>query len=78
MLDKEQFELQWAPYLNGAGGGLYILFGGGGYLSWRNRASGDDFDDDRSEYEKEFSEPKTLRPFLDNSMSRHSTKSEVV
>ena len=63
MLDKDKYNLDWAPYLNCAGGALYVFFGAGGYLSWRNRTA-EDFDDDRSEFEKEFSDVKTSRPFL--------------
>ncbi|KAK7474600.1 hypothetical protein BaRGS_00034184 [Batillaria attramentaria] len=78
MLDKENYKLLWAPYLNCAGGGLYIFFGVGGYLSWRNSAL-EDMDDDRSEYEKEFSDHKTShRPFLDRSVSKQSQRSDAV
>lgn len=79
MLDKDNFNLLWAPYLNCAGGGLFIFFGVGGYLSWRNRAL-EDFDDDtRSEYEKEFSDHKNShRPFLDRSISKQSQRSDAV
>ena len=70
MLDKDKYNLDWAPYLNCAGGTLYVFFGAGGYLGWRNRAA-EDFDDDRSEFEKEFSDVKiSSRPFLDRQTSR--------
>jgi hypothetical protein len=73
MLDKDVYELLWAPYLNAGGGGIFVFFGVGGYLSWRNRAS-DEFDDDRSDFEKEFSDVKVSRPFLDRQTSRTSAK----
>lgn len=78
MLDKDHFRLQWAPYLNCSGGGLFIFFGVGGYLSWRNRSL-EEMEDDRSEYEKEFSDHKTShRPFLDRSISKQSQRSDLV
>lgn len=78
MLDKDRFNQGWAPYLNVAGGGIFVLFGVGGYLSWRNR-SPDEFDDDRSEYEKEFSDVKGSRPFLeDKQTSRIGVKASEV
>jgi len=49
MLEKDVYQLMWAPALSGAGGGLFFLIGVGGYLSWRNKSSFEDWDD-RSEY----------------------------
>ncbi|KAK7090189.1 uncharacterized protein [Littorina saxatilis] len=76
MLDKENYNLEWAPYLNCAGGVIYIFFGVGGYLSWRNSASRDEFDDDCSEFEREISDVKTnnRQPFLDRQTSKTSAK----
>ena len=77
MLDKDQYELQWAPYLNCGGGTVYIFFGVGGYFSWRNTAA-EDFDDDRCMYGKEIA-VKVSKPFLEkNSLRGLAKESEVI
>lgn len=49
MLEKETFELMWAWILPGIGAVLYLLIAIGGYLSWRNHSTDEEFDD-RSEF----------------------------
>ncbi|GFO28179.1 hypothetical protein PoB_005468400 [Plakobranchus ocellatus] len=49
MLEEEAYELLWAPALPGIGGALYLLIALGGYLSWRNHSTDEEFDD-RSEF----------------------------
>jgi len=51
MLEREVYELMWAPVLCGVGGGLFLLMAVSGYLSWRNNSPSlyEDWDN-RSEF----------------------------
>ncbi|BFZ00965.1 hypothetical protein BsWGS_04004 [Bradybaena similaris] len=49
MLEAEVYELLWAPALPGVGGLLFICISIGGYLSWRNHSTDEDFDE-RSDF----------------------------
>ncbi|XP_076435987.1 uncharacterized protein LOC143275624 [Babylonia areolata] len=56
MLEGDMYSRQWAPYLNLSGGIVYLLFGLGGYLRWRDRTADGDFEDDTSLCERNMHE----------------------
>ncbi|KAH9494713.1 hypothetical protein Btru_017689 [Bulinus truncatus] len=63
MIEEDVYELLWAPALPGVGGFLFICISIGGYLSWRNHSTDEEFDtrsdfSDRTSAVYEFSSSK--------------------
>ncbi|KAK3758212.1 hypothetical protein RRG08_019133, partial [Elysia crispata] len=82
MLEKESFEILWAPILPGIGAGLYLLIALGGYLSWRNHSTDEEFDDkseisDRLSGIYEFSASGKGHPTAGPSSSRKANTTHV-
>ncbi|CAL1527307.1 unnamed protein product [Lymnaea stagnalis] len=81
MIEEEVYELLWAPALPGAGGLLFILISIGGYLSWRNHSTDEEFDT-RSEVSErasgiyEFSSAKNQMHTLNGKGYQRSTSQQ--
>ncbi|XP_059145841.1 uncharacterized protein LOC131932977, partial [Physella acuta] len=89
MIEEQIYELLWAPALPGSGGLLFIFISIGGYLSWRNHSTDEEFDT-RSEFSErasgiyEFStatKNHSLKPNgkgYQRSISQQSGKSDIL